>query len=50
MREQQEEQMLSALADIKGKFQDQIQAERQDRERSEESMIGLLEQTCGKLN
>lgn len=42
--------MLGAMADIKGKFQDQIMAEKEDRERSEESMIALLEQTCNKLN
>ena len=31
--------MLGALAEIKGKFQDQVQVERGERERSEESMI-----------
>lgn len=42
--------MLGALADIKGKFQDQVQVERAEREKSEEGMINLLEQTCNKLN
>ena len=42
--------MLGAMADIKAKFQDQIVGEREERERSEESMINLLEQTCNKLN
>ena len=43
LRESQEEHMLGALADLKEKFSSQIMVERQERERSEESMINLLE-------
>ena len=50
IREQQEEHMLGVLADLKSKVSDQIQVERYEREKSEESMINLLEQTCNKLN
>ena len=42
--------MLGAMADIRAKFQDQVLRERDERERSEETMINLLEQTCNKLN
>ena len=42
--------MLTRLQDIRAKMQDAISHERLAREKSEETMINLLEQTCQKLN
>ena len=42
--------MFNNLTNIKQRLQEQIEAERAERARSEEQMITLLEQTCAKLN
>ena len=42
--------LLNRIKEIRARVQDQISLERQERERTEETMIYLLEQTCTKLN
>ena len=43
MREEGEELILNRIKDIRAKVQDQVSLERQERERTEETMIMLLE-------
>jgi len=49
-REEQEEAMLEMLKEIISKVKEQIAIERNEREGTEETLVGLLEQTCNKLN
>ncbi len=49
-REEQEEAMLEMLKEIIGKVKEQISLERFERERTEETLVNLLEETCNKLN
>ena len=38
------------LNDIVNKLKSEIEAERNEREEAEETLLGLLEETCNKLN
>lgn len=49
-REEQEEAMLEMLKEIISKVKEQITIERFERERTEETLVNLLEETCNKLN
>lgn len=49
-REEQEEAMLEMLKEIISKVKEQIAFERFEREKTEETLVNLLEQTCNKLN
>lgn len=42
--------MLEMLKEIIAKVKEQIIGERSDRERTEETLVNLLEETCNKLN
>ena len=42
--------MFNNLTAIRQRLQEQIDAEKAERARSEDQMITLLEQTCAKLN
>jgi len=42
--------MLEMLKDIIAKVKDQIAVERADRERTEETLVNLLEDTCAKIS
>ena len=42
--------MLEMLRDVIHRVREQISGEREDRERTEEQFINLLEATCNKLN
>ena len=42
--------MLEMLKEIIGKVKEQIGDERGQRERTEETLVNLLEETCNKLN
>ncbi len=42
--------MLEMLKEIIGKVKEQINVERAEREKTEETLVNLLEETCNKLN
>ena len=42
--------MLEMLKEIIGKVKEQVAGEKADRERTEETLVNLLEDTCNKLN
>jgi hypothetical protein len=42
--------MLEMLKEIISKVKDQINVERNEREKTEETLVNLLEETCNKLN
>lgn len=42
--------MLEMLKEIISKVKEQIALERNERERVEETLVNLLEETCNKLN
>jgi hypothetical protein len=42
--------MLEMLKEIISKVKEQINIERGERERTEETLVNLLEETCNKLN
>jgi hypothetical protein len=42
--------MLEMLKEIISKVKEQISIERNERERNEENLVNLLEETCNKLN
>lgn len=42
--------MLEMLKEIISKVKEQINVERSEREKTEETLVNLLEETCNKLN
>ena len=42
--------MLEMLRDVISRVREQVIIEREDRERTEETFLNLLEATCNKLN
>lgn len=50
IREDNEEALLEYLKEIVTSLKDEIDREREQREATEETLLGLLEGTCSKLN
>ena len=42
--------MLEMLKEIIGRVKERVGVERAERERTEETLVNLLEETCNKLN
>ncbi len=50
LRQVNEQKIMQKIKDITDEGRDALESERDQRDRSEEAMIGLLEETCRKLN